>query len=575
MDYKSEYKRWLDRVDDEALKAELADIQDDEAEQIARFGCELEFGTAGLRGHIGAGTSRMNIYTVRRTTQGLADYIISRYGEGVVAIAYDSRIMSLEFARECASVLAGNGITAYIYDRLMPTPMLSFAVRELSARAGIMITASHNPAEYNGYKVFGSDGCQMTLEDTMLVYNKINETDMFDDVKLLDFEDGLNQELVKYIGKRTVERYYENVEMQQLNHGICEKYPVSVLYSPLHGAGNEPVRRVLDDVFVHNVEVVKAQEQPDGNFPTCPYPNPETKEALQLGLHMCQELKPDIFFATDPDADRVGVAIKEGDDYRILTGNEVGVLLLKYIIESRLAGKTMPKNPVAVRSIVSTALADDIAKDGGVEMRAVMTGFKFIGEQILVLEQNGEQDRFIFGFEESCGYLAGTYVRDKDAVVACMLLCEMASFYKQRSKPLVVVLEEIYEKYGYYRNTVVNIQFIGPNGSSDMKTVMESLFAKHPESIAGIPVTAVSDYRGGIRESKTLGTKIAIDLPSSDVIEFVLENGASVIIRPSGTEPKMKIYITVKEATAEASEKLGQELALAAEQLVKAVNSNK
>ena len=569
MGYKSEYERWLENVDDAELLGQLSAIENDDEEMRRRFSNALEFGTAGLRGVLEAGTSRMNIYVVRRATQGLAETILDRYGEGSVAIAYDSRNMSLEFARECASVLAGNGLTAYIYDRLMPTPMLSFAVRELGARAGIMITASHNPAEYNGYKVFGPDGCQMTLEDAMMVYNKIENVDFFSGIKYIEFESGFEKELIKYIGKYTVEQYYQSVEKQQLNPGICERYPIKVLYSPLCGAGSEPVRRVLEDIFVKDLDVVEEQEQPDGNFPTCTYPNPETKEALQLGLDRCTKLKPDIFIATDPDADRVGVVVKDGEDYRILSGNEVGVLLLKYIIDSRTANRTMPERPVAIRSIVSTELADEIAKDGGIEMISVLTGFKFIGEQILLLEQKGEQDRFIFGFEESCGYLAGDYVRDKDAVVASMLLCEMTSYYKQRSKTPVLILDEIYEQYGHYRNSVLNMQYSGTDGVAEMKAVMDGLYKNHPKEIAGFAVTAVTDYRNSIRESKTLGTKTAIDLPSSDVIGFTLENGATIIIRPSGTEPKMKVYITVKEATAAESAQLAETLENAAKALVR------
>ena len=568
MNYKKEYKRWLQNVDDAVIKQQLLEIEQDDDEMRGRFSSSLEFGTAGLRGVLGAGTSYMNIYVVRRATQGLAETIMDRYGEGLVAIAYDSRNMSLEFAQECAGVLAANGLTAYIYDRLMPTPMLSFAVRELGARAGIMITASHNPAQYNGFKVYGDDGCQMTLEDATMVYNRIESIDIFTGVKHMDFDEGLEKELIKYIGKYTIERYYQEVEKQQLNPGICERYPIKVLYSPLCGAGNEPVRRVLDDIYVSDLDIVKEQEMPDGNFTTCTYPNPETREALQLGLHLCTDLKPDIFIATDPDCDRVGVAVKDGEDYRILTGNEVGSLLLKYIIDSRNAGRTMPENPIAIRSIVSTELADDIARDGGVEMISVLTGFKFIGEQILLMEQKGEQDRFIFGFEESCGYLAGDYVRDKDAVLACMLLCEMTSYYKQRSKTPALALAELYEQYGYYRSNVLNIQYDGPDGVAEMRAAMESLFANHPDSIAGYEVTSVTDYRNSIRESKTLGTKIAIDLPGSEVIGFALENGASIIIRPSGTEPKMKIYITTKQATAEESDMLGEVLEKAAKELV-------
>lgn len=556
MGYEEAYSRWAERVDDAVLAAELKTLKNKKTEQRARFEQELEFGTAGLRGLLGAGTARMNIYTVRRAAQGLAEYLIARYGEATVAVAYDSRHMSLEFARESAAVLAANDVTAYLYDRIMPVPLLSFAVRELGARAGIMITASHNPAQYNGFKVYGPDGCQLTIEDAVLVYQRIKQTDPFDNLKRLDFEAGIENGGIKYIGRQIVERYYEEVKKQQLCPGICERYPISVLYSPLHGSGNEPVRQVLQDIGVKDLSIVTSQEQPDGDFPTCPYPNPETAEALALGLELCKTLKPDLYFATDPDADRVGVAVRSGDGYRILTGNEVGALLLNYIIDARAQTKTMPERPVAVRSIVSTALADDIARDGGVEMKTVLTGFKFIGEQILLLEQQNEKERFIFGFEESCGYLAGSYVRDKDAVVACMLLCEMASFYRQRSKPVIAVLEELYQKYGYYRDATINVRFDGPNGAAKMQALMDRLFEHPPEKVGDHEVTVVCDYRSGVRHSKTLGTKTAIGLPLTEVMGLTLENGASIIIRPSGTEPMMKVYLTVKEPSPELSDNL-------------------
>lgn len=569
MDYLSEYKRWLEQADDTDVQAELKKIDGNDEEIKNRFCAHMEFGTAGLRGIMGAGPGRMNVYTVRRATQGLADYIMSCYGEGAVAIGYDSRNNSPEFARACAEVLAGNGVKVYLYDRLMPTPMLSFAVRELKARAGIMITASHNPAQYNGYKVYGSDGCQMTPEDTAAVSARIDEVDLFDGIRTMDFDKGLADESIRYVGKHTIERYYQEVEKQQIYTGVNERYPVKVLYSPLNGTGNEPVRRVLHDIGVKEVVIVPEQELPDGDFPTAPYPNPETKEALALGLKMCTKVKPDIFIATDPDADRVGVAVRDGKEYRILTGNEVGVLLLYYIIQGRTEKKTMPQNPIAIRSIVSTRLADEVAKEGGVEMATVLTGFKYIGEKILLLEQQEQQDRFLFGFEESCGYLAGTYVRDKDAVVASMLLCEMASWCKMKSMPIVVLLDKLYQKYGYYRNGVVNIEFSGLEGPGEMTAVMDRLYGEYPKELGGFDVVTVADYKHGNRHNLTLDIETKIDLPSSDVISFTLENGASVVVRPSGTEPKMKLYITTKEKTAEASDKLVKKLETAAKKLVK------
>lgn len=568
MDWQTEYNRWKERAQDADVLEELGKIEGRENEIKERFCAGLEFGTAGLRGVIGAGPARMNVYVVRRATQGLADYIVSCYGEGAVAIAYDSRRKSREFAEACAEVLAGNGVQVWMYDRLMPTPMLSFAVRELGARAGIMITASHNPAQYNGYKVYGSDGCQMTPETTAAVSARIDEVDLFDGVKTVDFKKGVADETIHYIGNRTIERYYAQVRAQQIFPGIHERYPVKVLYSPLYGTGNEPVRRVLEDVGVKDLQIVKEQEKPDADFPTAPYPNPETREALAVGLKLCVKTKPDLFFATDPDADRIGAAVRDGKEYRILSGNEIGVLLLYYVIQGRTEKKTMPKDPVAVRSIVSTRLADDIARDGGVEMQAVLTGFKYIGEKILLLEQEGQQERFLFGFEESGGYLAGTYVRDKDAVVAAMLLCEMASWCRMKGKSVAALLDDIYKKYGYYRTGVVNIEFPGLHGADEMQAVMRRLYDGYPRELAGQAVTTVADYRHGERVSLTLETRTPLGLPAADVIGLMLESGATVIVRPSGTEPKMKIYVTAKEKTAEASEKMLKKLEDAAKKLV-------
>ncbi|MEG1268505.1 MAG: phospho-sugar mutase [Oscillospiraceae bacterium] len=562
MDYNEIYERWVQLAHDPAIKRELVAIEDNELEKESRFGASLTFGTAGLRGILGAGTNRMNIYTVRRATQGMADYIKERFGDGSVAIAYDSRNMSRKFGEECASVLAANGITAYIYDSLMPTPMLSFAVRELGARTGIMITASHNPAEYNGYKAYGEDGCQMTSEAANSVYEKIQSVDEFDGVKYIGFAKGLLAGAIKYIDEKVAESYYEQVLNQQINAGICKKYPVKLVYSPLNGTGNKPVRRILSEIGVSEISIVREQELPDGNFPTCTYPNPETKEALKLGLELCEKEKPDMFIATDPDADRVGVAFKNaGGGYTILSGNEIGVLLLDYIIKARRALNTMPKNPVAVESIVSTAMAADIARKNGVEMRTVLTGFKYIGEQILHLERQGQEQRFIFGFEESCGYLSGSYVRDKDAVFAAMILCEMTSFYKSKNTSPIAVLDALYEEYGYYRHRVLNFEFGGIDGQQQMAAVMDKLFANNPKKIAGFEVCAVSDYKAGVKKDTATGKSVRIELPEATAIEFELDNGASVMVRPSGTEPKMKLYMTAKEKTEKQSQEVLSALA--------------
>ncbi|NMA06472.1 MAG: phospho-sugar mutase, partial [Ruminococcaceae bacterium] len=459
----------------------------------------------------------------------------------------DSRNMSKEFAECSACVLAANGIKAYIYKSLMPTPMLSFAVRELKCDAGIMITASHNPAAYNGYKAYGPDGCQMNEEDSGNVLKFINELDVLTGAKKADFDDGLEKGLIEYIGDDVIEKYYDAVKEQQILPGICRENPIKVVFSPLHGTGNIPVRRILKDIGLDDVTVVKEQENPDGNFPTAPYPNPETADALKLGLEVAKKIDADIFIATDPDADRVGTAIRDGDDYQILSGNQIGILLFNYISTVRNKLNNMPDNALAIRSVVSTPMVDKIAKDTGVEMVSVLTGFKNIGEKILRLEEKGEEKRFIFGFEESCGYLAGSYVRDKDAVLACMLICEMACYYKSIGISMVELLNSLYEKFGYYLNNVVNLEFPGLEGADKMKAIMQ----KHRESplkeIGGQKVERYSDFLGGKSVCVYTGEESEIDLPKSDIVSYNLEGGAEVIVRPSGTEPKMKVYITVCE----------------------------
>lgn len=565
--YKTEYERWLKNVDDAALKQELDSISGDEGAQRERFGAELSFGTAGLRGIIGVGTARMNVYTVGRASQGMADYLNECYGGGAVAIAYDSRNMSVEFARETARVLAANGITAHIYKELMPTPMLSFAVRELGARAGVMVTASHNPAAYNGYKVYGADGCQMTTLDTEAVSARIENVDVFRDVKRMELSDAVAEGLIKYIANRVVESYYDAVKAQQIDKKICRSYPLKIVYTPLNGAGNVPVRRIFKEIGVSDVTVVPEQELPDGSFKTAPYPNPEMKEALKLGLELSEQVKPDLLLATDPDCDRIGVAARHRGEYHILSGNDVGVLLLDYITRSRAQHGSMPKDPVAVRSVVSTALADSIADAAGVEMRVVLTGFKFIGEQILLLEQQGKQDSFVFGFEESCGYLAGSYVRDKDAVLAAMLVCEMASYHRATNRTLVDALEQIWQTYGYFRHRVVNIEFSGIEAAADMEKLMDSLRKNPPEKIGSAAVAEACDYEAGECLNVASGARSALGLPLSNILEYRLENEAVVMIRPSGTEPKMKIYLTAKTDSAEESDRVLARMATAVKKL--------
>lgn len=561
MDAFAEYRRWLENVKEVGLLEDLKGIEGNDEEIRGRFSQHLSFGTAGMRGILAAGTDRMNIYSVGRATQGLADYINEVFGGGSVAVSYDSRIMSEEFARETASILAANGIKAYIYSRLMPVPMLSYAVRYLKCQAGVMITASHNPSQYNGYKVYGSDGCQMTDDDANAVLRRIEKHDYFSGIKNADFDKAVADGLIEYIGKKVCESYYSDLMTCRVNPEIpLRKNNISIVYTPLNGAGNEPVRRVLEMCGYTKVTVVPEQEMPDGNFPTCPYPNPETEEARRLGLELCSQVKPDIFIATDPDADRVGVAFPEKDgSFRSLTGNEAGILMLDYVLRGASENGTLPENAVAVRSIVSSSMADEIAANYGVEMRVVLTGFKYIGEQILLLEQAGEQDRFVFGFEESCGYLGGSFVRDKDGVYASMILCELTSYYKSKKTTPLEVLDSLYEKYGFYRHKVANIAFPGADGSAEMKAVTERLRKDPPRELAGFRVIETDDIMKHEHTAED-GTVTRIDLPTSDVLLYTLENGAKVIVRPSGTEPKMKLYISAKEDSAEKSDALAEEL---------------
>ncbi len=565
-EYAEKYNRWKDCLPEGDLKNELTGISGNDEEIQSRFAKSLEFGTAGLRGILGAGSNRMNEFTVRQATQGLADYVTS-LGGGSVAIAYDSRHFSVEFARESASVLAANGIKVYLYKRLMPTPILSFTVRRLSCAAGIMITASHNPAEYNGYKAYGSDGCQMTTEAADDVFRNIQATDIFSGVKTTDFDCAMASGAIQYVSEDVLNDYYAAVSAQMLNLGICRDNPIRLVYSPLNGTGREPVLHVLNQMGIKDINIVKPQEFPDGAFPTCTYPNPETKAALQLGLNLCAETDAELFLATDPDADRLGVAIRDGKGYRILTGNEVGILLLQYIAHARRDRHTMPENPVAVRSIVSTPMADLVAAKYGVQLVKTLTGFKWIGDQILRLEQKGQENRFIFGFEESCGYLSGSYCRDKDAVFAAMMMCELCAYNKSKGISIVQLLDSLYKEFGYYRDKVISISFDGLNGITEMNGIMDSLFACPPNKVAGYTVKFVSDYRSGIRSSD--GKSENIELPSSDVLELGLEKGIRLIIRPSGTEPKMKVYITVRAESEKAAITLLDEVAFAAEKMVK------
>lgn len=553
------YKLWCEKaVDDPDLQTELKSIEGDEAAIQDRFYRDLEFGTGGLRGVIGAGAYRLNVYTIRRATQGLADYVSGAFENGSVAIAYDSRIKSDKFAKEAAAVLAANGIKVYIYSELMPTPMLSWAVRELKCQAGIVITASHNPAKYNGYKVYGEDGCQITLDVANTVIGKINAVEMFGGAKVMDFEDGIKSGKIEYIKQEVIDKYLDKVAQQGVHTDLVADSGLKVVYTPLNGTGNKPVRAILKKIGIKEVTVVPEQENPDGNFPTCPFPNPEIKEALAKGLELCKTVKPDLLLATDPDCDRVGIAVPDPDgNYVLFSGNEVGAMLLKYICQERTALGTMPKNPVAVKTIVTTDICKKIAAEYNVELREVLTGFKFIGEQIGFLEKEGQDDRYIFGFEESYGYLAGSYVRDKDAVVGSMLICEMAAFYRTKGISLLQAREDMYKKYGNYLHSQKSFQCEGASGMERMKEIMTDLRANPPKAIGGLKVVDIADYLASEETNLETGAKTVLTLPKSDVIAFKLEQGASVIIRPSGTEPKIKAYYTTigdTRADAEAQE---------------------
>lgn len=537
---------------DEATQSELMQIADDKEEIYDRYYKDLEFGTGGLRGVIGAGINRMNIYTVRKATQGFADYIkdtTAKEEARSVAIAYDSRRFSVEFAQSAAEVLAANGIHCYIFPELMPTPALSFAVRHYGCAAGIMITASHNPAKYNGYKAYDAQGCQLTLEAAEAVLSRINALDIFHDVKYIPFQEALADK-IEYIPQEISEAYLQAVLSESLT-GVELNSKLKIVYTPLNGAGNKPVRRILEMAGFSDVSIVKEQELPDGDFPTSPYPNPEKAEALERGLKLCKDnaqkgMAPDLLLATDPDCDRVGIAVHHEGDYFLLTGNEVGVLLLDFICQMRIKQGTMPKRPVAVKTVVTTAMTNAVADSYGVEVIDVLTGFKFIGEQIKALEDRQEEERFIFGFEESYGYLSKGYVRDKDAVNASLLISEMAAHYKAEGKTLVDALRGLYEKHGYYKNHLLDFYFEGAQGMAKMARIMENFRADPPVQAAGRKVAGCVDYM----DSDQTG------LPAANVLAFHLEDGSSFVVRPSGTEPKIKVYLSAKGRTALESDEI-------------------
>lgn len=548
MNYQKEYEHWLKYAKEDAdVAAELQAMDAAEAEDA--FYRNLAFGTGGLRGKIGAGTNRMNIYTVGKASQGLADYLNKSYSEPSVAIGYDSRIKSDVFAKVAASVFAANGIQVHIWPVLLPVPTVSFATRNLHASAGVMITASHNPSKYNGYKVYGADGCQITTEAAADILAEIEKLDIFADVKSTDFDAAVAAGQITYIPEEVLTAFISEVKNQSVLFGEEVNKDVAIVYSPLNGTGLVPVTRTLKEMGYTNITVVKEQEQPDGNFPTCPYPNPEIKEAMMLGMEYAKECNADLLLATDPDCDRVGIAVKDDrGEYVLLSGNETGLLLLDYICSQRIKHGKMPDDPVMVKTIVTMDLGERIAAHYGVETKNVLTGFKFIGEQIGLLEKEGRADRYVFGFEESYGYLSGSYVRDKDGVNAAYLICEMFSYYKTHGTSLLDKLNALYKEYGYCLNTLHSYEFDGAAGFTKMNEIMER-FHKGLDAVGPKKVLKILDYSKGLD-----------GLPKSDVLKFILEDNCSVVVRPSGTEPKLKTYISVSAESREAAQALEVEI---------------
>lgn len=565
-DVRAELERWIANASDEELAAELtemkkaADAGDDSA-AVDAFFQDLAFGTAGLRGTLGAGTNRMNIYTVGRATQGFADYLNANFENPSVAIARDSRNKGELFVRVTASILAANGIVAHVYPKISPVPTLSFAVRDLGCSGGICMTASHNPAAYNGYKAYGPDGCQITSEAAKSISASIANTDAFSGVKTMGFDEAVASGMVKWIDDAVLERYYDAVLSKSVSSLSAEQVaeaPLKLVYTPLNGTGLIPVTTVLERAGITDITVVPEQREPNGDFPTCPYPNPEIREAMQKGIDLCEEVHPDLLLATDPDADRVGVACKDGDDYTLLTGNEMGVLLLDYIARMRSERGEDLSDKVAVTTIVSSAMVDALAAEYGFELRRCLTGFKYIGDIITELSDAGQVDRFIFGFEESYGYLSGDHVRDKDAVNASLLICQMAQDYKLRGMNLAQAMRALYEKHGWWLNRTVSVSFPGAAGAETMRGIMAKLREQAPSELAGRAVGAVVDYEGGVN-----------GLPSANVVEFDVEGGNKVIVRPSGTEPKIKLYVFAKDADRAAADALLDALEAAGRELLK------
>ena len=543
MDIQKEYTRWKDNAKEPELASELSGMSADTINDA--FCRNLEFGTGGLRGVLGAGTNRMNIYTVGKATQGICNFLNAQKSGASVAIAYDSRINSYLFAQTTAGVFAANGITAHIYKELMPTPLLSYAVRSLGCDAGAVVTASHNPAKYNGYKVYGPDGCQITLDIANAVLAQINKVDIFSGIKKMPFEEGLAKGLIKYIPDETLDNFIAEVEKCSVDRDICKAAGLSVIYTPLNGTGNKPVRKTLARAGLKEFKVVPAQENPDGHFPTCLKPNPEERSAFAEALKLAETSKPDLLLATDPDCDRMGIAVRNNaGEYVLFTGNETGCLLLHYILSQRKEKGTLPKSPVVVKTIVTSKMAYKIAEEFGAKVVDTLTGFKFIGEQIAKLEKEGHPKDYVFGFEESYGSLPGTYVRDKDAVAASLLTCEMASYYKSRGMSLCDALDGLYKRYGAYRQKLLSFAFEGADGMDKMNRIMGHLREEGITEIAGDSVTKTEDYLKSESTDAKTGKKTKLTLPKSNVLVFTLAGGAEVIVRPSGTEPKLKAYLT-------------------------------
>lgn len=556
------YSLWLNNTKDEKeIYDELVSVEGKDDEILDRFYKNLEFGTGGLRGVIGAGTNRMNVFTVNQATQGLADYLNAEFDSPSVAIAHDSRINSDVFAKGAAEVLAGNGIKVYFYPELVPTPMLSFAVRHFLCSSGIVITASHNPSQYNGFKCYDPHGYQMTDEGAAKTYGYIQKVDMFTGVKKLAFDEGIKNGMIEYIGNDVYEEFYKAVLGECINPEVSKKSDLKIIYTPLNGTGNKPVRTVLSRMGFKDVTVVPSQENPDGHFPTCPYPNPEIRQAFEEAIKLAEKIGGDLLLATDPDCDRVGIAVNDGGEYKLMTGNEVGVMLSQYLLSCRKEQGTLPKDPAIIKTIVTTNLIEKVAKDYNCKIYNLLTGFKYIGELVTELESKGEADNFVLGMEESYGYLTGIHARDKDAVNGASLVCEMAAYYKEKEgKNLYRVMQDIYKKYGMYLNTLLNFAFAGAEGMDKMKNIMSSLRANPPKEIAGLEVTKVSDYLTGVSTDTKSGVQKKITLPKSNVLAFSLPGGNSAIIRPSGTEPKIKVYVTAVGKDREDAQRLTDEI---------------